>query len=204
MSSQLRSLTALTSNQATPIAWKLDQPFQVLEAFSKFQEFPYPALLDSSLGPIKLARYSYFTADPFLILRSNGRDIHIETKGGKTIHLESNPFTVLQNLLDRHQLQKLPGLPPFQGGAVGYFSYELAHHIENLPDKANKVIGFISQHSLGIYILHPIFLWPMKEYGWYQGHPAWVIPVWIVLSGSGALVMSWMVSKSRRTRWLLP
>ncbi|NOI78842.1 acyltransferase family protein [Vibrio coralliilyticus] len=75
---------------------------------------------------------------------------------------------------------------------------------ENLPDKANKVIGFISQHSLGIYILHPIFLWPMKEYGWYQGHPAWVIPVWIVLSGSGALVMSWMVSKSRRTRWLLP
>ena len=29
---------------------------------------------------------------------------------------------------------------------------------EGLSEQANKVIGFISQHSLGIYILHPIFL----------------------------------------------
>jgi surface polysaccharide O-acyltransferase-like enzyme len=75
---------------------------------------------------------------------------------------------------------------------------------EGLSEQANKVIGFISQHSLGIYILHPIFLWPMKEFGWYQGHPAWVIPLWIVLSGSGALMMSWWLSKSAKTRWLLP
>ena len=66
------------------------------------------------------------------------------------------------------------------------------------------MVGFISKHSLGIYLLHPIFLWPMKEFGWYQGHPAWVIPLWIVISGAGALWMSWMVSKSEKTRWLLP
>jgi len=75
---------------------------------------------------------------------------------------------------------------------------------EGLSAQANKVIGFISQHSLGIYILHPIFLWPMKEFGWHQGHPVWVIPVWIVLSGGGALMMSWMLSKSEKARWLLP
>lgn len=75
---------------------------------------------------------------------------------------------------------------------------------EGLSSQANKVVGFISQHSLGIYILHPIFLWPMKEFGWYQGHPAWVIPVWIVLSGGGALMLSNLLSKSSKTRWLLP
>tara|TARA_Y100001956_G_scaffold59909_1_gene59474 strand:+ start:522 stop:1535 length:1014 start_codon:yes stop_codon:yes gene_type:complete len=75
---------------------------------------------------------------------------------------------------------------------------------EGLSEKANKVIGFISQHSLGIYILHPIFLWPMKEFAWYQGHPGWVIPVWIILSGSGALFASWLLSRSAKTRWLLP
>ncbi|WP_159657616.1 acyltransferase [Vibrio atypicus] len=75
---------------------------------------------------------------------------------------------------------------------------------ESLSQRANKVIGFISQHSLGIYLLHPIFLWPMKEYGWHQGHPAWVIPVWIVISGSGALLVSWLVSRSTKTAWLLP
>lgn len=75
---------------------------------------------------------------------------------------------------------------------------------EGLSPGANKVVGFISQHSLGIYILHPIFLWPMKEFGWYQGHPGWVIPVWIVLSGAGALIMSWLFSRSSKTSWLLP
>lgn len=70
--------------------------------------------------------------------------------------------------------------------------------------QSQKVIGFISQHTLGIYILHPIFLWPMKEYAWHQGHPAWVIPLWVVLSGLGVLMMSWLLSKSARTQWLLP
>jgi surface polysaccharide O-acyltransferase-like enzyme len=75
---------------------------------------------------------------------------------------------------------------------------------EGLSQGANKLVGFISKHSLGIYILHPIFLWPMKEMGWYQGHPAWVIPLWIVISGALALSCSWLLSQSSKTRWLLP
>lgn len=75
---------------------------------------------------------------------------------------------------------------------------------EGLSEKSNQVVGFISKHSLGIYLLHPIFLWPMKAFGWYQGHPVWFIPLWIVISGAGALWMSWLVSKSEKTRWLLP
>ncbi|PMH45442.1 hypothetical protein BCU68_10125 [Vibrio sp. 10N.286.49.B3] len=75
---------------------------------------------------------------------------------------------------------------------------------EGLSASTNKIVGFISQHSLGIYILHPIFLWPMKEWGWYEGHPLWVIPTWVVLSGAGALGLSWLFSRSAKTRWLLP
>jgi surface polysaccharide O-acyltransferase-like enzyme len=75
---------------------------------------------------------------------------------------------------------------------------------EGLSQGANKLVGFISKHSLGIYILHPIFLWPMKEIGWYQGHPAWVIPLWIVISGALSLSCSWLLSQSSKTRWLLP
>ncbi|OBT10194.1 hypothetical protein A9264_04335 [Vibrio sp. UCD-FRSSP16_10] len=75
---------------------------------------------------------------------------------------------------------------------------------EGLSAGANKIVGFISTHSLGIYILHPIFLWPMKEFEWYQGHPALVIPLWIVISGGGSLLLSWLVSRSSKTAWLLP
>nr|WP_217906464.1 acyltransferase [Vibrio sp. JPW-9-11-11] len=75
---------------------------------------------------------------------------------------------------------------------------------EGLSNRAHRVVSFISQHSLGIYLLHPIFLWPMKAFGWHQGHPLWVIPVWIVVSGCGALGLSYLISCSNRTRWLLP
>ncbi|MGD8118661.1 acyltransferase [Vibrio sp. TRT 29B02] len=75
---------------------------------------------------------------------------------------------------------------------------------EGLSSQANRVIGFISSHSLGIYILHPIVLWPMKEFAWHQGHPAWVIPVWIIISGCGSLAMSSLLARSAYTRWLLP
>ncbi|EDP57664.1 acyltransferase, partial [Vibrio sp. AND4] len=75
---------------------------------------------------------------------------------------------------------------------------------EDLAPKAQKVVSLISQHSLGIYLLHPIFLWPMKAFDWHQGHPGWVIPVWVILSGVGALAMSYLFSKSAKTRWLLP
>lgn len=75
---------------------------------------------------------------------------------------------------------------------------------EQLKPSVSRIVSLISQHSLGIYLLHPIFLWPMKAYGWHEGHPAWVIPVWIVISGGGSLVVSWVLSRSEKTRWLLP
>lgn len=73
-----------------------------------------------------------------------------------------------------------------------------------LPSGWWRTIGLVSRHSLGIYLLHPIFLWPMKAFGWHQGNPAWVIPLWIVLSGAGALALSYLFSLSAKTRWLLP
>ncbi|OQK55378.1 hypothetical protein XM75_c10084 [Vibrio vulnificus] len=76
--------------------------------------------------------------------------------------------------------------------------------VERLSAQWQKWVALISRHSLGIYLLHPIFLWPMKELGWYLGHPAWVIPLWVVLSGAGALALSYLFSLSAKTRWLLP
>lgn len=75
---------------------------------------------------------------------------------------------------------------------------------DKLSATTQRWVSVISQHSLGIYLLHPIFLWPMKTYGWYEGHPLWVIPLWVIISGSGALGVSYLLSRSSCTRWLLP
>ena len=43
-----------------------------------------------------------------------------------------------------------PALPPFQGGAVGYFGYDLAHHLERLPLRARTTWRF-PDLALGFY-----------------------------------------------------
>ncbi|SHF46033.1 acyltransferase [Vibrio gazogenes] len=79
------------------------------------------------------------------------------------------------------------------------------HWGEHLSPMWQKVIRFTSRYSLGIYILHPLVLWPMHHFELnFSGHPLWVIPLWIIMSYIGALVMSWICARFRLTRWLLP
>ena len=140
MSYQPLILTVTESSATTSVACRLDPSSSMLDKFAQFRELAYPAFLDSSLVTPGMGRYSYLTADPFLIVRSKGGHVQIETMG-EVSHLESNPFAVLQELLNRYRLVQVPGLPPFQGGAIGYFSYELAHHIETLPYGAVDDLG---------------------------------------------------------------
>ncbi|WP_373054811.1 acyltransferase family protein [Vibrio salinus] len=62
----------------------------------------------------------------------------------------------------------------------------------------------ISRYSLGIYLLHPIFLWPMQNFEAYHAHPIWIIPLWLIISTGGALGLSWFLSRFRITAWLVP
>lgn len=75
---------------------------------------------------------------------------------------------------------------------------------ERLPLKTHKAIHFVGQYCFGIYLLPPLFLWPMREMGWFSAHPVLAIPTWVLLSGLGALVMSYWLSLSAKTRWLVP
>ncbi|MFJ7208105.1 anthranilate synthase component I family protein [Streptomyces sp. NPDC098789] len=45
---------------------------------------------------------------------------------------DGDPLLALQPLAER-DVARLPGLPPFHGGAVGYLGYESARHFERLP-----------------------------------------------------------------------
>jgi para-aminobenzoate synthetase component 1 len=97
-------------------------------AFAVFAEDPHAVFLDSALTGAPLARYSYIAPEPFLTLAS--KDGIIDCDGRRE---EGDPFAVLRDSLAAYSLQPLPDLPPFQGGAVGYFGYELAQHLERLP-----------------------------------------------------------------------
>lgn len=75
---------------------------------------------------------------------------------------------------------------------------------ENLGNFWQSKFAFISKYSLGVYLLHPIFLWPVRAFDLYFAHPIIMIPFWTIICGGLALVSSWWLAKSPKTAWLVP
>lgn len=75
---------------------------------------------------------------------------------------------------------------------------------EKLNEKARLYVSFISRYSLGIYLLHPLFLWPLRHFDLYFSTPLIAIPIWSFIAGSFSLGASWLLSKSKKTAWLVP
>jgi len=106
------------------IAADLDTP---VSAFLKISRGSYSFLLESVEGGERLARYSFIGTQPYLVLRSKDGD--------------GDPLLAIQTELSKYRLARIPGLPPFHGGAVGYLSYETVRHFEELPSPQVDPLG---------------------------------------------------------------
>ncbi|MCX4028249.1 acyltransferase family protein [Endozoicomonas sp. SM1973] len=73
-----------------------------------------------------------------------------------------------------------------------------------LKGYCKKFVCFVSQYSLGLYFIHPIFLWPLKEYALYFANPLLTIFCWVSLAGGLALLSSWLLGRNQYTKWLAP
>ena len=121
-----------SSTQRVPLVVEIHNPPSAPRAFELFRDKPFSFFLDSGMDPQKLGRYSFMGSDPFLVMRSRGREISLlSPEGEKTVF--GNPFDVLGELLREYRLDGNPTTLPFVGGAVGYLSYDLCHFIEKLP-----------------------------------------------------------------------
>ncbi|MXW34662.1 MAG: anthranilate synthase component I, partial [Chloroflexi bacterium] len=92
-------------------------------------------LFESVAGGEHLARYSFLGKDPFLVLRSaEGRTIR--QQGGRTEELAEPFLGALRGLLARYRAPRVPGLPRFAGGAVGFLGYDTAKWFEPTLERA--------------------------------------------------------------------
>jgi anthranilate synthase component 1 len=98
---------------------------------------PYSFLLESVEGGEKWARYSFLGTDPLLVLSAKNGRITLRHADGRTERLpDGNPLEALRGLMRRFRPVHVPGLPRFQGGAVGFLAYDMVRHMERLPATA--------------------------------------------------------------------
>ncbi|WP_082087887.1 aminodeoxychorismate synthase component I [Domibacillus indicus] len=80
-------------------------------------------------------RYSFAGITPAATALSNEEGL-LFTQDGVEEQIKGNPIHALVSILNKRHMPKQPGLPDFQGGAIGWISYDYVRFIEELPDTA--------------------------------------------------------------------
>jgi anthranilate synthase component I len=119
-----------------------------ISLFKRFEDSKYCFLLESVEGGEKWARYSFIGRNPVLIVKSCDNITTIEDKNGNVKSEEGNPISVMKRLMETFKGPDLPKLPRFNGGAVGFFGYDLIRYFENLPNVNNDDIMLPDCHFM--------------------------------------------------------
>jgi para-aminobenzoate synthetase component 1 len=110
--------------------------------FEALADQPWAMFLDSG----GRGRYDLIVADPSATLVTRGDETEIAGRYG-AMRSSADPFALLRAALGPRQP---PARPPFAGGAVGYFAYDLGRRVERLPKRAGRGDAFPDM-AVGIY-----------------------------------------------------
>ncbi len=115
--------------------------------FLPWAERRWAVFLDSGFPHSQQGRYDIIAAEPIQTLVTRGTLTEIRQGGAISLSPE-DPFALVRQALGE-TVETLPGLP-FQGGAIGYFGYDLARRLERLPEWAADADN-IPEMVVGIY-----------------------------------------------------
>ncbi len=121
-----------------------------VSVYSKLRKLGPAYLLESIEGGATLNRYSFIGCEPEAIIEARlGGETRIERADG-TVHrfaTPPDPLTVIEEEMARYRPVRIPGLPRFVGGAVGYLAYEYIHTVE-------KTVPLAEEDVLGMPVIH--------------------------------------------------
>ncbi|MBS4053090.1 MAG: aminodeoxychorismate synthase component I [Methylomonas sp.] len=115
--------------------------------FATCADRPWAVYLDSAFPLSRQGRFDIMAYQPVCTLQTFGHSTHIDEQGIQTLSSE-DPFELLKTRLGA----PLPAIDelPFNGGAIGYFAYDLARRIEKLPVSAEDAEQ-LPDMAIGIY-----------------------------------------------------
>jgi len=115
-------------------AWTPVSAFSKIDPFTKTNQSPTACLFESVVGGEKVGRYSFLAADPFLQLEAHGSRVTVTNASGTESFDSDDPLHELRSRIQSIRTARLPDLPPFTAGAVGYAGYDTVRYTEHLPN----------------------------------------------------------------------
>jgi len=117
-----------------------------LTAFARIDAGDSGCLFESVVGGEKVGRYSFLGADPFLRFEAFGGRVRITRSSGQATgpagappgeeieeFASPDPLAELERRMAAYQPARLPELPPFTSGVIGYAAYDSVRYVEGLP-----------------------------------------------------------------------
>jgi anthranilate synthase component 1 len=106
----------------------LDTP---VSSYLKLARGPYSYLFESVEQGEKWGRYSIIGLPCRTVLQVKGREISVRTNGEVVESQQSDdPLAFIEAFQARFRVASTPKLPLFNGGLVGYFSYDTVRYVE--------------------------------------------------------------------------
>src|SRR5881275_1954664 len=96
-------------------------------------------LLESAEQGQRFGRWSFLGVQPRTVIRLDGGALTV----GREPREFDDPYAAVSHELERYRLAPLEDLPPFAGGAVGLFGYDLVRHAE-------PTVGLPNPDELGV------------------------------------------------------
>ncbi|MCX8030993.1 MAG: anthranilate synthase component I family protein [Thermodesulfovibrionales bacterium] len=128
-------------------------------------------ILESLKGNFKIARYSFIASNPFMIIRLKNGFLQKTTDNYSLADdlNESKPVKFLKEIIFSYPQKPSKEIPPFQGGAIGAFSYDFVRYIEKIPNTAYDDLSLPDMHFLFVDMV--ISFDHLKQKAWIVSSP---------------------------------
>lgn len=106
-------------------------PIEVVKRLKKVSRHVF--LLESAEDNKRWGRYTFIGFDPTMEIVCRDGKVQI-TEGGNSKILYENPRKCIRRIMEENKSPRIPELPAFTGGLVGYFSYDFIKYSEPTLD----------------------------------------------------------------------
>jgi para-aminobenzoate synthetase component I len=139
----------VSDRSAAPVVEPLNPAPDPVACCERLAGLPYRLFLDSAVRGERLGRYSFLMADPIAVVRGKGTRTERLTPDGHVREV-AGVVDAVREMLAPSAADPMHGLPPFQGGAAGYFAYDWGRTFERVPPPRYDDLA-LPDVVLGIY-----------------------------------------------------